>query len=111
MIVLHGLKNCDTCKKALKSLANAGKDVRLRDVRAEPVTHEEVSAWWAAFGAPMLNTRSTTWRGLDEDARAGDPVALMLDHPALIKRPVIEGPDGALRLGWTPETRAAFGLD
>ncbi|CTQ48730.1 arsenate reductase family protein [Jannaschia donghaensis] len=107
MIVLHGLKACDTCRKALKALAASGADVRLRDLRSDPVTADEVAAWSAHFGSSLLNTRSTTWRGLDEDTRRQDPVVLMTAHPALIKRPVIQTPAG-LHLGWTPETRAAL---
>ncbi|WP_208454565.1 arsenate reductase family protein [Jannaschia marina] len=110
MIVLHGLKACDTCRKALKDLGAAGRDARLRDLRAEPVTAAEVEAWHDAFGKDLLNIRSTTWRGLTEAERAGDPVALMVAHPALVKRPVAEAADGTLHLGWRDDTRAALGL-
>jgi arsenate reductase len=110
MIVINGLKNCDTCRKALKDVAAKGGEARLRDVRAQPVSAQEVGAWHAQFGDALLNTRSTTWRGLSEEERAGDPVALMMEHPALIKRPVIEAPAGSLLLGWTPATKAALGL-
>ena len=110
VIVVHGLKACDTCRRAMRALAEAGTAARLRDLRAEPVTVEEVRRWHARFGEGLLNRRSTTWRGLDAAARAGDPVDLMVAHPALIRRPVIEAADG-LHLGWTPETRAALGLE
>ena len=110
VIVVHGLKACDTCRRAMRALAQAGIAARLRDLRAEPVTAAEVRGWHARFGDGLLNRRSTTWRGLDAVARAGDPVDLMLAHPALIRRPVIETAEG-LHLGWTPETRAALGLE
>jgi len=87
-----------------------GGEVRLRDVRSQPVTADEIAAWSAEFGSSLLNTRSTTWRSLTEAERAGDPIALMTAHPALIKRPVIEAPQGSY-LGWAAETRAALGLD
>lgn len=111
MIVLHGLKACDTCRKALKTLLAAGRDAGLRDLRDDPVTTDEVSQWRGILGDAVLNTRSTTWRGLSDADRAGDPVGLMTAHPALIKRPVIEAEDGKLYLGWTPEVRAALRLD
>ena len=109
MVILHGLKACDTCRKALKTLQVQGIEASSRDLRDVPVTGAEVSDWYACFGGKLLNTRSTTWRGLDEASRASDPVDLMTRHPALIKRPVVATPD-ALYLGWTPKTRAAVGL-
>lgn len=109
MITLHGLKACDTCKKALKLLLAEGLEAQLRDLRAQAVSAAEVRLWHAQFAGTLLNTRSTTWRGLSEAERSGDPVDLMTAHPALIKRPVIQAAEG-LYLGWTPETRAALGL-
>lgn len=109
MIVLHGLKACDTCRKALKMLTEQGNEARLRDLRDDPVTRSEIVRWYDALGDGLLNTRSTTWRALAEDARSGDPVALMTAHPTLIKRPVVDT-GTALYLGWTPATRTALGL-
>ena len=73
MIVLHGLKACDTCRKALKALTAKGIDVRLRDLR-DRSRHgsRRCRAWHAQFGGALLNTRSTTWRGLTDAERAGD---------------------------------------
>lgn len=105
---IYGLKNCDTCRKAQKALLAAGHEVRLIDIRAEPPTREMLEAFEAEFGAAILNTRSTTWRGLDEREREGDPVDLILAHPALMKRPVIRAADGRLYLGWGREVQAAL---
>jgi arsenate reductase len=57
----------------------------------------------------LLNTRSTTWRGLDESERARPELDLLQDHPTLMKRPLIET-NGALHLGWTKEVQAALGV-
>jgi arsenate reductase len=49
----------------------------------------------------LINTRSTTWRGLDEAQRGRaetDPAALLVENPTLIKRPVIEA--GESGDGW-----------
>jgi arsenate reductase-like glutaredoxin family protein len=40
-----------------------------------------------------------------------DPVTLLQAHPALMKRPVILMPDGESHIGWTPQAKAALGLD
>jgi arsenate reductase len=102
---LYGLKNCDTCRKALKALP----DAQLVDVRADGISLELLQAAAAQFGATLLNTRSTTWRGLDESERARPALDLLQDHPTLMKRPLIET-NGALHLGWTKEVQAALGV-
>jgi arsenate reductase len=103
-----GLKSCDTCRKALKSLV--GHDVDVIDVRADGVSATDCAAMIAAFGDAAINTRSTTWRNLSEDERALGTAALLAAHPTLMKRPVIEI-DGAWVQGWTPATKAALGLE
>lgn len=102
---LYGLKTCDTCRKALKSLP----DAQFVDVRSDGVPETVLSRAFAEFGNALLNTRSTTWRGLDEEQRARPVLELLADHPTLMKRPLIEK-DGDLSLGWTAETRAALGV-
>ncbi|MGG7567034.1 ArsC/Spx/MgsR family protein [Rhodovulum sp. DZ06] len=101
---IYGLKNCDACRKAVKATG-----AELVDVRAAPLDRATLERFQAAFGAALLNTRSTTWRGLPEEARAGDPLALIAAHPALMKRPVIEADDGTLHLGWGKDVQAALG--
>lgn len=102
---LYGLKNCDTCRKALKSLTGA----ELVDVRADGMPADLLDRALAQFGEALVNTRSTTWRGLDEAEREAPKAELLRRYPALMKRPLID--DGStLYLGWTPETRASLGV-
>lgn len=104
---MFSLKSCDTCRKALKDLRAAGLDPEVTDVRADGVSDSDLSAMWAALGDSLVNRKSTTWRGLTEAERAGDPQALLAAHPTLIKRPVItDGTDWTV--GWTAETRARW---
>lgn len=105
MTEIWGLKTCDTCKKALKALPKA----RLRDVRADPLNADEIAYLLGRFGDKAVNRASTTWRTLDDAEKARDPAALLADHPALMKRPVIHAGE-AVYLGWTPATRAALGI-
>jgi arsenate reductase-like glutaredoxin family protein len=104
-MVLYGLKSCDTCRKALKALSEAGRDVAFRDVRAEPLTAAEIARFQAAFGERLINRASTTWRGLSEAERAAPPESLLAAHPTLMKRPVIDR-DGSLTLGWGKDVQA-----
>ncbi|MGH1576306.1 ArsC/Spx/MgsR family protein [Planktotalea sp.] len=102
---LYGLKNCDTCRKAMKALDN----VEFVDVRGDGVPLDVLQSAQEKFGAALLNTRSTTWRNLDEDARKGDPLALLQEHPTLMKRPLIDD-GGTLHLGWSKDVQAALAL-
>jgi arsenate reductase len=104
-MILYGLKTCDSCRKALKALPGAG----FVDVRADGVPDGVLAAALAQFGGDLVNTRSTTWRGLDGAQRARPAGDLLRDHPALMKRPLIAAGDG-FYLGWTAEVRAALGV-
>lgn len=103
---LFGLKTCDTCRKALKTLPEA----KFFDVRSDGVPEDVLQQALDGFGEALLNTRSTTWRGLDDAQRARPPLELLADHPTLMKRPLIER-DGELFLGWSPQTRAGLGVE
>ncbi len=97
---IYGIKNCDTCRKAVKAL-----NAELHDVRENPLTTEQLQHFHETFGTALLNTRSTTWRNLDEDQRKEDPISLLQKHPTLMKRPVIDR-DGELFLSWSKDVQA-----
>jgi len=99
-----GLKTCDTCRKALKALRDAGFDPVVIDVRDDGVSPEDLAQMIAEFGESAINRRSTTWRDLGETDRARDPAVLLAAHPTLLKRPVID--NGAWTIGWTPDVQA-----
>jgi arsenate reductase len=100
---LYGLKTCDTCRKALKSIA----DAEFVDVRADGVPQEVLAQALETFGADLVNTRSTTWRGLDAETRALPAADLLRMHPTLMKRPLIVDA-GRMYLGWSAEVQSAL---
>lgn len=107
-LTLYGLKNCDTCKKALKALEAVGKAGQFVDIRAEADLATLLPGWLNAVGAETLvNRRSTTWRNLSDAERARDPLALLTDNPTLIKRPVIDAA-GTVHVGWTKGVQSAL---
>ena len=103
---LYGLKTCDTCRKALKALTGG----TLTDVRQDGVPDDVRARALEVFGDALLNTRSTTWRGLSDAERARPPAELLRDHPTLMKRPLIVDDAGQMHLGWTAQTQAALGV-
>lgn len=107
-VMLYGIKNCDTVKKARKWLEQNGINYRFHDVRADGLSLEKIQHWLDKLGAEALvNKRSTTWKSLDKDEQAqaleaGSAAALLQDKPTLIKRPVLET-GAALHLGFKAE--------
>ena len=111
-LTVYHLKTCDTCRKAIKALNGAGHDVTLVDVRADGVPAAEIEKFVAALGyETVLNTRSTTWRGLDDadksDLTAEKAIALLTEHPTLIKRPIITDGD-KMTVGWKADAQSVW---
>ncbi len=104
-MVLYGLKTCDICRKALKLLPQAA----FVDVRTDGVPEEVMAQAFSQFGDSLLNTRSTTWRGLSEIERDRSPLELLAEHPALMKRPLIDN-DDQLTLGWSADVQKTLGV-
>ena len=109
MITIYGLKNCDTCRKALKWLKVESLEHHFIDVRVEAVKSETIARWISIVGWEVLiNQRGTTWRKLrnmDKHTLGKDTsIALMCEHPALIKRPVFELNDMVL-VGFKDDVR------
>lgn len=94
MITLYGIKNCDTVKKARKFLQQQQVAYQFHDYRADGISAELVAQFSAGLGwQNILNTRGTTWRQLTEEQKQHieqqGACALMLQYPALIKRPIL----------------------
>lgn len=112
---LYGLKNCDTCRKAMKALDAKGIAYTFHDIRDGSLKATQVSKWLSSVGADALvNKRSTTWRNLDDAQRQQADsekqlVKMLLANPTLIKRPVIVS-SGSVSVGWTEEVRGHLGL-
>lgn len=96
---LFGIKNCDTIKKAKRWLDNNNVEYHFHDVRADGLDSEQLDIWVAAVGwEVLLNKRGTTWRQLEESRKnnitESSAKAIMLEYPAIIKRPVLVTPNG-----------------
>ncbi|MFN3972428.1 MAG: arsenate reductase family protein [Gemmobacter sp.] len=106
-MILYGISTCDTCKRAIKTLTAAGKEVTFRDIRAAPLSEAEIDRLVGEFGDRLINRQSTTYRAFSDFLKASDPEAQIAAQPTVMKRPVIET-DGRFWLGWDAATEAAL---
>lgn len=111
MIVLYGIPNCDTVKKARAWLDERGVAYRFHDYKKTGVP-DAVEAWVDRIGwEALLNRTGTTFRRLPEaertDLNRERATAIMRAHPSAIRRPVLV--DGErLEVGFKPERYAAL---
>lgn len=108
---MYGLKNCDQCRAAQRWLNEQGIAWTFHDLRVAGLDAVRLDAWLAVVAwEDLLNRRSTTWRGLDESTRqpldAARARELMLAHPTLVKRPVLEHSTG-IAVGFSAAQYAA----
>lgn len=106
MLMLYGIRNCDTMKKARAWLEAADMAYAFHDYKVAGIDAMSLRRWVAALGwEVVLNRAGTTFRGLPDDDKAAidndNAVALMLSQPSLIKRPILEG-NGVLLAGFKP---------
>jgi arsenate reductase (glutaredoxin) len=104
VVTVYGIKNCDTIKKACKWLADNGVEYRFHDLRKDGIDLESIANWVEQVGwEAVLNRRGTTWRKLDtriqENTNRDNVGALLLEQPAMIKRPVLDI-DGTITIGF-----------
>ena len=110
-VIVYGIPNCDTVKKARSWLDAQGIAYTFHDYKKRGADPAQLAAWCAAAGwDKVLNRAGTTFRKLPEADRAeldtARAIALMALQPAAIKRPVVEHPGGLL-IGFNPGAWAA----
>lgn len=113
---LYGIANCDTVKKARAWLATHGQHVEFHDFKKHAITQALLANWLQhTTWDQLLNRRGTTWRLLPDSVKAATDneaaaIALMLEKPSVIKRPLLEL-DGKLYIGFDESLyRSLFGL-
>ncbi len=110
-VTIHGIKACDTMKKARAWLEAAGIDHAFHDYKTQGLAEATLRGWVAQLGwEVLLNRGGTTFRKLPEAEREGldeaRAIRLMLAQPSMVKRPVL-AVGGALLVGFKPEVYAA----
>ena len=104
-IIVYGIPNCDTVKKARAWLTENRRPYAFHDFKKQGLSPELLDHWIARVGwEKLLNRKGTTWRRLDPATQAGvqdaaSARALMLSASSLVKRPVVQwGEGGAAKL-------------
>ncbi len=95
MLTLYGIPNCDTVRKARRWLEQQNLEYRFHDVRSDGLDARQLGSWADELGwEALLNRRSTTWKQLDpalrEHVDRKAALALLLQHPTLMKRPLLD---------------------
>lgn len=95
MFTVYGIPNCDTIKKARKWLEANDVEYQFHDYRKDGLEEKQLKKWAKDLGwETLLNRRGTTWRKLPEVERERvnkeSAISLMLKHPAMIKRPLLD---------------------
>jgi arsenate reductase len=107
MVTIYGIKNCDTMKKARAWLDAHKVAYQFHDYKTQGIDRAGLEKWTKTLGWEiLLNRAGTTFRKLPDKDKADltekKAIALMLDQPSMIKRPVLE--KGAkLLVGFKPE--------
>ena len=113
-IIVFGIANCDTVKKARAWLADHRIEYRFHDFRKDGVPPGELDQWLAQFGwEQVLNRQGTTWRKLDPvlQARVRDNASarsLLIEQSSAIKRPVVDWGGDQRTIGFDPGQWAAL---
>ncbi len=113
-ITVYGIPNCDTVKKARDWLAGQGISFAFHDYKKAGADAGKLATWCDAKGwETILNRAGTTFKKLPDADKSNltqaKAIALMLEQPSMIKRPVVEHPGGLLVGFKSPEWEAAFG--
>lgn len=95
MVVLYGISNCSTVKKAKDWLLENNIDFQFHDYRKQGLTVDLLASFEAVVGwETLLNKQSTSWRKLSDEQKANvskqTALQYMLETPTLIKRPVLD---------------------
>ncbi len=111
-VVMYGIPNCDTIKKAKRWLQDNNVDFEFYDYKKQPVTAELIESFFSQLDwTQVVNKRGTTYRKLDEETKQNltqeSAVALLIEHPSMIKRPIL-ALDEQLNLGFKADQYAAL---
>lgn len=115
MIIMYGIKNCDTIKKARKFLEDNNVEYEFHDFRTDGLNPIQLRAWLKELGwEKVINKRSTTWRNLPDETKENmdETLAMIVaeQQPTIIKRPVLEMSEQAV-IGFSEKNYTELFID
>ena len=105
-MILYGIKNCGTVKKAIAWLNSHNIPFEFHDYKKQGISKSKLQDWSQQLGAEkLINRKGTTWRKFDEEQKesANDEsqaINLMASHTSVIKRPVMEKDGSIITIGF-----------
>ncbi|MFT4075518.1 MAG: arsenate reductase [Asticcacaulis sp.] len=107
-LILYGIPNCDTVKKARDWLAGRGVPYEFHDYKKLGIEADRLRGWIGQIGwEKVLNRAGTTFRALPPESKLdldeGKAIALMVAQPSMIKRPIFEA-GGQIVAGFKPDS-------
>jgi arsenate reductase (glutaredoxin) len=105
-IIVYGIRNCDTVKKALTWLDEKGVRYTFHDYKSKGITEAKLRTWTEQVGwESLVNRKGMTWRQLPDEVKAkttnaSTAIQLMLEKTSVIKRPLIEKGGKVVTLGF-----------
>ena len=109
MITIYGIPNCDSVKRTRAWFDGQGLAYQFHDFKKSGLPEPDLQRWLAELGwEKLLNRAGTTWRRLDDGAKAAvcdasSAANVMRAQSSVIKRPVVAWADGSLSVGFSPE--------
>jgi Spx/MgsR family transcriptional regulator len=113
---LYGIPNCNTVKKARTWLEAHGVAYEFHDFKKHGVTQTLLSGWLKQIGwQKLLKKTGPTWGQLSDEVKTSikddvSALALMLEKPNIIKRPVLERNGTVLATGFNEADYDKLGL-
>jgi arsenate reductase len=95
LLTIYGIPSCSTCREARRWLQSRDIAYRFHDLREDRLDIQTLERWIDRIAwEKLLNKSSLTWRKLPEvdrnDMTRDRALAAMIEHPTLVKRPVLE---------------------
>jgi len=102
----YGIANCNTVKKARDWLSQHRIAVEFHDFKKQGLDEKTARRWLKQVDwTQLINRSGMTWRKLPDRRKelvqdAISALALMLEHPSVIKRPILEQDGKLLHIGF-----------
>ena len=101
MIVIYHNPKCTKSREALEIIKNSGKEFKIRKYLNDPLSEDELNGLLKKLQfspLQLIRQNESVWK---DDFKTlnlsdGDLISIMVNHPKLIERPVVENDNRAV---------------